>query len=131
MKNNQEEPITPGCPSLMPHNLPGGFDGVEPGEDNDNDKCICAIVETKGEINKFRKWDTRVLYATLAINIIATVYCVICLDIMGIGGYLVASFWTFRYISLNKNNYELHDLVAELFALAASSIAIAKKISKE
>ena len=33
MKDNQEEPITPGCPSLMPHNLPGGFDGVEPGED--------------------------------------------------------------------------------------------------
>lgn len=34
MNDNQEEPITPGCPSLMPHNLPGGFDGVEPGEDN-------------------------------------------------------------------------------------------------
>ena len=29
---SDEEPITPGCPSLMPHNLPGGFDGVEPGE---------------------------------------------------------------------------------------------------
>lgn len=34
MNDNQEEPITPGCPSLMPHNLPGGFNGVEPGEDN-------------------------------------------------------------------------------------------------
>ena len=35
MKDNQEEPITPGCPSLMPHNLPGGIDGVEPGEDKE------------------------------------------------------------------------------------------------
>lgn len=26
--------IVPGCPSLMPHMLPGGIDGVEPGEDS-------------------------------------------------------------------------------------------------
>lgn len=28
-----EEPIVPGCPSLMPHTLPGGFDGVAPAEE--------------------------------------------------------------------------------------------------
>lgn len=44
MNDNQEEPITPGCPSLMPHNLPGGFDGVEPGEDNNEvQKTIDAL----------------------------------------------------------------------------------------
>ena len=44
MNDNQEEPITPGCPSLMPHNLPGGFDGVEPGEDkNEVQKTIAAL----------------------------------------------------------------------------------------
>ena len=35
MNDNQEEPITPGCPSLMPHQLPGGFDGVGPDDKGD------------------------------------------------------------------------------------------------
>ena len=31
-KPEEKEPIVPGCPSLMPRQLPGGFDGVESGE---------------------------------------------------------------------------------------------------
>ena len=30
---NDKDPIVPGCPSLMPHTLPGGFDGVAPAEE--------------------------------------------------------------------------------------------------
>ena len=30
---NDKDPIIPGCPSLMPHTLPGGFDGVAPAEE--------------------------------------------------------------------------------------------------
>ena len=33
MKEDKDT-IVPGCPSLMPHMLPGGIDGVEPGEDS-------------------------------------------------------------------------------------------------
>lgn len=30
---NDKDPIIPGCPSLIPHTLPGGFDGVAPAEE--------------------------------------------------------------------------------------------------
>ena len=50
MNDNQEEPITPGCPSLMPHNLPGGFDGVEPGEDKE-----------QSAVKKYPPYDDRAL----------------------------------------------------------------------
>ena len=32
-KTNDNDPIVPGCPSLMPHALPGGFDSVAPAEE--------------------------------------------------------------------------------------------------
>lgn len=31
-KPEEKEPVVPGCPSLMPRQLPGGFDGVGPAE---------------------------------------------------------------------------------------------------
>ena len=50
MNDNQEEPITPGCPSLMPHNLPGGFDGVEPSEDKREEEVHAAHVRDVSEV---------------------------------------------------------------------------------
>ena len=32
-KTNDNDPIVPGCPSLMPHALPGGFDSFAPAEE--------------------------------------------------------------------------------------------------
>lgn len=34
---SEKDPIIPGCPSIFPHELPGGFDGVEPGGDGAKD----------------------------------------------------------------------------------------------
>ena len=33
---SENDPIIPGCPSIFPHELPGGFDGVEPGGEKRN-----------------------------------------------------------------------------------------------
>lgn len=34
---SENDPIIPGCPSIFPRELPGGFDGVEPGGDSAED----------------------------------------------------------------------------------------------
>ena len=43
-----EEPTTVGCPSLGPKVLPGGFDGVEPGQDTKNKTVTKSIKWPEG-----------------------------------------------------------------------------------
>ena len=38
-----ELPASMGCPSLMPRQLPGGFDGTEPGQENRNKITGCGV----------------------------------------------------------------------------------------
>lgn len=47
---SENDPIIPGCPSIFPHELPGGFDGVEPDCEAKKDDRHFRLGETSEKV---------------------------------------------------------------------------------